>query len=87
MIVKSLIHFWDNFEQNAKMLTHPLLINTRPWINDDLAGTRNLIKMSSVMPFTFNAVKLCVVTINEKPWTRAKEVFKALKHDKKLLIS
>ena len=24
------------------------------------------IKMSSVMPFTFNVVELCVVTINEK---------------------
>ena len=28
--------------------------------------------MSSVMPFSFNAVELCVVIINEKPWTRAK---------------
>ena len=26
------------------------------------------------MPLTFNAVELRVVTINEKPWTRAKEV-------------
>ena len=31
------------------------------------------IKMSSAMPFSFNAVELCVVTINEKPWTRARE--------------
>ena len=36
--------------------------------------------MSSVMPLTFNAVKLCVVTINEKPWTRAREVCKALQY-------
>ena len=25
------------------------------------------------MPFSFTAVELCVVTINEKPWTRAKK--------------
>ena len=31
------------------------------------------IKMSSAMPFSFNAVELCAVTINEKPWTRARE--------------
>ena len=30
------------------------------------------------MPFTFNAV----VTINEKPWTRAREVCKALEYSK-----
>ena len=38
------------------------------------------------MPFTFNAVELCVVTINEKPWTRAREVCRVLelmqKHQK-----
>ena len=34
------------------------------------------------MPFTFNAVELCVVTINEKPWTRAREVCKALEYQK-----
>ena len=39
--------------------------------------------MPSVMPFSFNAVELCVVTINEKPWTRAKEVCKALQYNKK----
>ena len=50
---------------------------------NDLAGTRNLIKMSSVMPFAFNAVKLCVVTINEKPLTRAREVCRALEYNKK----
>ena len=36
------------------------------------------IKMSSVMPFTFNAVELCIATINEKPWTRAREACRAL---------
>ena len=34
------------------------------------------------MPFSFNAVKLCVVIINEKPWTRAWEVCKALRYEK-----
>ena len=34
------------------------------------------------MPFIFSAVELCVVTINEKPWTRAKEVCKALEYSK-----
>ena len=32
------------------------------------------IKMSSVAPFTFNAVELCIVNINEKPWSHAREV-------------
>ena len=36
------------------------------------------------MLLTFNAVELCVVTINEKPWTRAKEVYTALKYNKKM---
>ena len=36
--------------------------------------------MSSVMPFAFNAVELYVVTVNGKPWTRAKEVCKALEY-------
>ena len=30
--------------------------------------------MSSVMLFTFNAVKFYIVSINEKPWTHAREV-------------
>ena len=38
--------------------------------------------MPSIMPFAFNAVELCVVTINEKPWACAREVCKALKHEK-----
>ena len=38
--------------------------------------------MSFVMPFTFNAVELCVVTINEKPWARAREVRRALEYNK-----
>ena len=42
-----------------------------------------LKKMSSVMPFVFNAVELYVVTINEKPWTRTREVCKALRYNKK----
>ena len=35
------------------------------------------------MPLTFNAVELCVNTINEKPSTLAKEVCKALQYKKK----
>ena len=35
------------------------------------------------MPFTFNAIELCVVTINEKPWTRGKEVCWAFEYNKK----
>ena len=35
------------------------------------------------MPFAFNAVELYVVFINEKPWTRAREVCKALEYNKK----
>ena len=34
------------------------------------------------MPFTFSSVKLCIVIINEKPWTRAKEVCRALEYGK-----
>ena len=34
------------------------------------------------MPFVFNAVELCVVTIIEKPWTRAREVCEALRYEK-----
>ena len=36
--------------------------------------------MSSVMPFTFNAVELCVVTINKKPWTRSREECRAVEY-------
>ena len=39
--------------------------------------------MFSVMPFSFNAVELCVVAINEKRWTCAKEVCRALEYNKK----
>ena len=35
------------------------------------------------MPFSFDTVELCFVTINDKPWTRSKEVCKALQHNKK----
>ena len=34
------------------------------------------------MTFSFNTVELCVATINEKPWTRAKEVCTALEYKK-----
>ena len=32
------------------------------------------------MPFSFNAIELCVVTIFEKPWTRAREVHRVLEY-------
>ena len=38
--------------------------------------------MSSVMPLAFNEVKLCVVSINEKPWTRARKVRRAFEYGK-----
>ena len=34
------------------------------------------------MPFSFNAVELCVVTINKKACTRAREVCRALEYGK-----
>ena len=34
------------------------------------------------MPFAFNAVELCVVTLNDKPKTLAKEVRKTLEYGK-----
>ena len=51
-------------------------------VPSDLAVARNLIKMSFVMPFSFNAVELCVAIINEKPWTRAKEACRPLEYGK-----
>ena len=38
----------------------------------------------SLVPFTFKNVELKVVTINCKPWTRAKEVCKALEHSRSI---
>ena len=38
--------------------------------------------MSSVMTLVFNAVELCVVTIDEKPWARAREVRRVLEYGK-----
>ena len=40
-------------------------------------------KKMSLVPFTFKNVELKVVTINGRPWTRAKEVCKALEYNKK----
>ena len=34
------------------------------------------------MPFSFNAADLCVVNIDEKPWKRPREVYKALEYGK-----
>ena len=60
-----------------------MLVGTYPRIKNDLAGAQHLIKMSSVMPFSFNAVDLFVVTINERPCTRSREVSRGLGHDAK----
>ena len=40
--------------------------------------------MSSVMPFAFNAVESYVVTVNGKPWTRAKEVCRVLEYSRRI---
>ena len=45
-------------------------------------GFKTCIKMSFVIPFTFNTVELYAVTINEKPWTRANKVCRALEYGK-----
>ena len=45
-----------------------------------------IYKMSSVMSFSFNAVEFCVVTISYRPWTSAKEVYKALQYNKETAI-
>ena len=34
------------------------------------------------MSFSFNAVELCIVTINKKPWTRTKEACRVLEYGK-----
>ena len=47
-----------------------------------LPGPEIIIKMSSVMPFTFNAVELCIVTVNEKPWAGAREVCRVVEYGK-----
>ena len=40
-------------------------------------------KVPSVMPFAFNVVELYVVAIYERPWTRAKDICRALEYDAK----
>ena len=47
-----------------------------------MPGSKVIIKMFSVMPFSFNVVELCDVTINGKPWTRSWEVCRALEYGK-----
>ena len=62
-------------------------MNIGLFVSDDripnLTKKKLQIKMSSVMPFTFNAVELCVVTINGKSRIRAREVCSALEYDTK----
>ena len=35
---------------------------------------------SALVPFTFNSIKLFTITINDKPWTRAKEICQSLNY-------
>ena len=50
-----------------------------------VAGLKIYNKMFSVS--LFDRVKLCVVTLNDKHWTRANEVCKALKYNKLLITT
>ena len=59
----------------------PMLTLNNPDTNI-LLDQQELIKISSAMPFVFNAVELCVVIINKKPRTRARKVCKALRYEK-----
>ena len=34
------------------------------------------------MPFIFNAVDLCIATINDKPWMHAMDICKAMEYGK-----
>ena len=45
-------------------------------------GLSYIKKISSVMSFTFNAVELYVVTINEKLWATAREQCRTLRYEK-----
>ena len=47
-----------------------------------VGALRHMTNMSSLPPSTFNAAALTSVTINEKPWTRAKEVCRTMKYGK-----
>ena len=48
-----------------------------------LGGFEIYNKMSSLVPFTFDTVELCVVTLNDKLRSRAKEAWKVPKYNKK----
>ena len=75
-----------NVMSDIKKFSNTHIIGRRLLMHQmNLPGLRIIIKMSSVKPFTLNAGELCVVTINEKPWTRAKEVCRALEYNKKIV--
>ena len=49
-----------------------------------LVGVENINKMTSIVPFKFDNVQLFSVLVDDKVWTRAKEVVRdALKYQKK----
>ena len=87
------IDLWDDniFSKQYKAERYPTLSKTqdpeskskRTAPTHCLASMKVLGLVSSVMPFSFNAVASCFVTINEKPWAMAREVCKALEYNKK----
>ena len=72
--------FWPDVD--AQFQTHLLSAGTYPQIKMTSQRSEIIMKMSSVMPFVFNAVELCVVTINEKHLARARQVCRALKYSR-----
>ena len=91
LIVKSLVHCWDNFKQNARMLVGRHL----PQIKNDLAGARNLINMSflvqrsNVKSFEFNGKNVQSVHVNVEECLVSRDVYMAIwyeeENDKKTI--
>ena len=85
IIVKSLIHWWDNVEQNARMALNFKHIHYRLTPAYRSTWPRRSPKFNKDVfchAIFLNSVELCIVTINEKLWTRAREVCKALEYGK-----
>ena len=49
----------------------------------DQKKNANKMSTNALVPFTFNDTKLFTVTVDGKHWTRAKEICKSLKYEKK----
>ena len=84
IIFRHLSGWWDwSFpEDDKKDIQAWTFFVSGDWIQNFFNPKRTKIKMLSVMSFVFNAVELCIVTIDGKPWTRASEVCKALRYEK-----